>query len=275
MTYAEFWHPLRALYSDGEARAVARYVLEVMYGLSMADIVCGDLKHDVELGAVQRRLLAGEPVQYVVGMAEFGGRWFKVRPGVLIPRPETLELCKWILGSIGGGGRMSILDVGTGSGCIACTLAAELPEAVVTGWDVSSEALTTARGNAERLGVSVCFEQMDACKPSCPMNGGVWDIVVSNPPYITESERVQMARNVRDYEPPIALFVPDDDALLFYRSIGAYAMKALKGGGRLFFETSEYRCEATAGLLREMGFSGVETKRDCFGKERFVRAVKG
>ena len=168
MTYTELWRPLTALYDEGEAQAIARLVLETLFGLSLADVLCGQTGDDELLRQAQQRLLAGEPVQYVLGQAEFGPRTFRVAPGVLIPRPETYELCQWVVEETAARAAedaFSILDIGTGSGCIACTLAAELPRAAVTAWDISAEALAIARDNATRLGVNVVFEQADILKP--------------------------------------------------------------------------------------------------------------
>ena len=154
MTYNEFWQPLCSIYDAGEAKAIARMVMEVGYGLTMTDILCGGvdrLPHSA-LAAMRERLAAGEPVQYVLGVAEFGGRTFRVGPGVLIPRPETFELCQWIISEHQRG---DMLDIGTGSGCIACTLAAELTEARLTAWDISETALDVAADNARRTGVDV------------------------------------------------------------------------------------------------------------------------
>lgn len=296
MTYAELWRSLTAVYDEEEARAVARLVLETRFGLTMADVLSGRSGDDAEMRAVQERLLTGEPVQYVLGEAAFGGRQFHVAPGVLIPRPETYELCQWIIehekdnrkehhtgpGTVSGqenvSGRLTgnvdtrILDIGTGSGCIACTLAAELPHAEVTAWDISDEALHIARDNAERSGVCIVFERRDALSP--PADNKRWDVIVSNPPYVCQHERELMARNVVDYEPHLALFVPDGDPLLFYRSIGRYALRALKTDGYLAFETSEFRCSETASMLQAMGFGKITVMTDQFGKNRFVVAAQ-
>ena len=278
MTYEEFWQPLTALYEAGEARAVARLVMDVVFGLSMADIVMGGVEtlDGGELRRLQERLLTGEPVQYVLGRAEFGGRWFNVAPGVLIPRPETYELCRIALEQ-GTRGKthvpQHILDIGTGSGCIACTLAAELPQAEVTAWDISEKALAIARENATRLGVTVKFEQRDILGGNAQFtmhNAQTYDLIVSNPPYICQSERMTMERNVLDYEPQEALFVPDDDPLLFYRAIARFAQTALKVGGCIAVETSGDRGNETADLFRLFGFQQVTLLPDQFGKERFV-----
>ena len=270
MSYEEFWKPLTALYDVNEAKAIARMVFDVQYGLTMADIIMGkvDALDHQQLQATQQRLLQAEPVQYVIGMAEFGGLQFHVEPGVLIPRPETYELCQRVVEK----GGTSILDIGTGSGCIACTLAVELPTAEVVAWDISDEALRIASSNAQRLGAKVRFEQHDILCP--PDDHQRWDAIVSNPPYICQCEQQQMQRHVLDYEPSLALFVPDDDPLLFYRAIGRYAAQALKPGGYLLVEINMRYGEAVGNLLTDMGFADSTVYQDQFGKDRFVYANK-
>lgn len=261
---------MTALYDEGEAKAVARLVMEQHFGLSMADVLCGQTGDEAELRQIQQRLLTGEPVQYVLGRAEFGGRWFQVAPGVLIPRPETYELCQWVLEESRGVER--ILDIGTGSGCIACTLAAEMPHAQLTAWDLSPVALAVAKRNAERLAVNIDFEQRDMLKVRYGSDSGRWDIIVSNPPYVCDSEADDMADWVLDYEPEIALFVPDDDPLLFYLHISNYAQSALREGGQLFFEINPRFDEAIEDILLGLGFDDITVRQDQFGKNRFVKA---
>ena len=277
MTYAEFWQPLTAIYDAGEARAIAQMVMELHFGLTMADVLCGRMGDEPEMRRIQQRLLTGEPVQYVLGEAEFCGRLFHVAPGVLIPRPETQELCQWMIATLSSYPTpLSILDIGTGSGCIACTLAAEIPEADVTAWDISETALAIARENAKRTNVHVSFRQVDALQlPATPVPPAThYDLIVSNPPYICERERTAMAPNVLDHEPPLALFVPDDDPLLFYRAIADYARKSLKPGGSLFFETNPLYTQELQALLRAMSYHTIETRNDQFGKPRMIRAIQ-
>ena len=282
MTFKEFWEPLTAIYETGEAKAVARLVMEVRFGLSMTDVVCGKTGDETEMLVLQQRLLAGEPVQYVLGEAAFGGRTFHVEPGVLIPRPETYELCQWIVESeaekADNKGRkepLRVLDIGTGSGCIACTLAAELPEAEVTAWDISDDALRIATENAKRTNVHVSFEKVDVLNTSLlnrerPATG--LDIIVSNPPYICNMERATMERNVLEHEPELALFVPDDDPLLFYRTIARFAAKALNPSGALYFEINPLYVSEMQQMLSEEGFSHTEIRNDQFGKQRFTKS---
>jgi len=277
MTYAEFWQPLTAIYDAGEARAIAQMVMELHFGLTMADVLCGRMGDKTEMRRIQQRLLTGEPVQYVLGEAEFCGRLFHVAPGVLIPRPETQELCQWMIATLRSYPTpLSILDIGTGSGCIACTLAAEIPEADVTAWDISETALAMARENAKRTNVHVSFRQVDALQlPANPVPPAThYDLIVSNPPYICERERTAMAPNVLDHEPPLALFVPDDDPLLFYRAIADYARKSLKPGGSLFFEINPLYTQELQALLRAMSYQTIETRNDQFGKPRMIRAIQ-
>ena len=273
MTYTEFWRPLTALYGEGEAKAVASLVMEEHFGLSMADVLCGRMGDETELRQIQQRLLTGEPVQYVLGRAEFGGRWFRVAPGVLIPRPETYELCQWVIEEERG--ELSILDIGTGSGCIACTLAAELPQAQVTAWDISETALAIAQENAASLNVSVAFRQADILQISnLKTQISNQDIVISNPPYICQQERAAMERNVLDFEPSLALFVPDDDPLLFYRAIADYARQALKPGGALYFEINPLYAEPLQSLLSKMAYHAIELREDQYGKPRMMNAIR-
>ena len=279
MTYQELWRPLTAVYDEREAQAVARMVLEMHFGLTMAEVLCGQMPDECELQQIQQRLLAGDPVQYVIGEAEFGGRRFRVAPGVLIPRPETYELCQWV--SNRGErreerGEERILDIGTGSGCIACTLAAELPEAEVTAWDISEEALTIARENARRTHVHVLFEQVDILDPrliaASPQNR--YQVIVSNPPYICQKEQATMERHVLDHEPHLALFVPDDDPLLFYRAIARYASLSLTPGGSLFFEINPLYATELSALLSAMSYHDIALKNDQFGKPRMIKATR-
>lgn len=273
MSYEEFWRPLTAVCEAGEAKAVTRLVMETLYGLTYADLLCGRMQTlpEAPLRNVLSRLLQNEPVQYVLGQADFCGRTFRVGPGVLIPRPETEELCRWIIGSTQRGAR--ILDIGTGSGCIACTLAAEIAGSRLSAWDVSETALATTADNARRLGVEVNVMRMDALHPTPPA-GPAWDTIVSNPPYICQQERAEMRPNVVDYEPEEALFVSDADPLLFYRAIAAYAAKALVPGGRLYFEINPLYAKPLQDMLRQAGFGKAEIREDQFGKQRFISVCK-
>lgn len=286
MTYTSLWHRLTGVYPVTEAQAVVRMLLEELAGLSLADLYAGgiDRLDDAQRQQIERgmaRLEECEPIQYVLGRACFCGRSFAVAPGVLIPRPETEELCRLIMNTHPSES-LNILDIGTGSGCIAITLALEMPDAEVEAVDISPEALAIAEANAARLGAKVSFHQYDILsEDSPPLGRGRWwvapstpryDIIVSNPPYICERERADMERNVLDYEPHTALFVPDDDPLLFYRTIGQKALTMLVPGGILCFEINPLYCDQLIELLRIQGYGEVEAVSDSFGKRRFVTA---
>lgn len=276
MTYRELWRTLEPLYGNGEARAVTDYVLDVCFGLSKADIMCGAVEEmtaekAAELNKIFGRLMEGEPVQYVLGRAEFCGRWFDVRPGVLIPRPETEELCAWITADSKASGSPKVLDIGTGSGCIAITLQLDMPESKVTAWDISADALDVAHENAKQLGANVNFVKLDAlnAKPE-----GEWDVIVSNPPYICEKEKKDMAVNVLEHEPHTALFVPDADPLLFYRAITRLAVQTLNKGGRLYFEINPIYADDTCRMMQAEGMTAVELRSDMYGKQRMAKGIK-
>ena len=302
MKYETLWRRLTGIYDTDEAKAIVRWVLDVRFGLSLTDIVCGKVDELpaaalAELEAMMQRLEAAEPVQYVVGVAEFCGRQFHVEPGVLIPRPETGELVQWILEERGKRKEereYQMLDIGTGSGCIAISLALEMKEAKVTAWDVSEKALHIAQENAKMLGADVTFEKQDILKleeqnisltipeQSSPTRSlshllpltSKYDLIVSNPPYVCDKERTTMERHVLEHEPHLALFVPDDDPLRFYRAIAQYAKEALKHGGLLYFELNPLYARETEALLQDLGFAETEIKPDMFGKQRFLKAKK-
>lgn len=287
-SYQSLYRSLTPVYGQDEARAVVRWLLEVAFGMTLSDILGGalermDASEKERLQQMMKRLEKGEPVQYVAGRADFGPRQFFVAPGVLIPRPETYELCRWIADDQGAKHKnttsteqltvpTTILDIGTGSGCIACTLAADISGSKLTAWDISPEALDIARRNAEMLGVDIHFEQRDMLQQ--PYNEfGLWDVVVSNPPYICDSEAEEMDDWVLDYEPEEALFVPDDDPTLFYLQISNYAQSALKEGGRLYFEINPLYDEAIEDILLGLGFDDIIVRNDQYGRSRFMRAT--
>lgn len=297
MTYNQLWKRLNAIYNEREAQAIVRTVLDALFGMSLTDICLGKVTQlsaddTTRLEKIMQRLEKSEPVQYVLGSEWFAGRLFDVAPGVLIPRPETEDLVKWACdeakekedNSKEERGKEekedskkeevphpSILDIGTGSGCIAITVALALPQARVTAWDISTDALAIAAGNAHRLGASVRFEHQNAL--SAPDDEERWDVIVSNPPYICDRERADMSDNVLSYEPKLALFVPDSDPLLFYRAIVRYASKALKPGGRLLFETNTAYAHEVAQAMADEGFTAIEVRNDCFGKPRMVKGA--
>ena len=285
-TYQQFWQSLTPLYDAGEAQAIVRTVLDVEYGMTLTDIICGkvnELSSDEErnLEEIITRLQNGEPVQYVLGEADFAGRTFHVEPGVLIPRPETAELCQWIeeeVSSLKADEKKQILDICTGSGCIAITLGLNIPNSEVTGWDISEDALRIAQGNVEMLKAgNVRIEYQDAlmlpkaAEAESSLSKG-WNIIVSNPPYICEKEKADMEKNVLEHEPSIALFVPDEEPLKFYRAIAEYASSALKSEGALYFEINPIYEKETREMLQSLGFKDIETKEDAFGKKRMMKA---
>ena len=289
MGYRELWHRLTPLYDDDEAKAIVRWVLEAAFDLSATDIYCGKVEQLealdlLRLEAMMQRLEKAEPVQYVLGTADFCGRPFHVEPGVLIPRPETEGLCRWITHGVRNDVQFSdnctsfltscaILDIGTGSGCIAVTLALDIPNSDVTAWDISDEAIHIAQENAESAQANVTFEKRDAL--NLPSDTARWDIIVSNPPYIDEAtERETMAANVLEYEPHEALFGPTEEPDLFYRRIGDYASESLKPGGQLYFELNPRTAEHVSNYLQGLGFQHVEMRLDQFGKQRFLKATK-
>lgn len=282
MTYDQLWRSLTPLYEAGEAKAIVRLLMKELFDFSLTDLCCGAVERlSAEqlqrLHRAHQRLLDAEPIQYVLGNATFCDRSFKVNPSVLIPRPETEELCQWVIEEEKKkrqtrSSSPQLLDLCTGSGCIAITLALELPDYEVTAWDVSIPALNTAKENARQLHAPVRFERQDVLKLcSAPAQ---WQIMVSNPPYICENERSTMAPNVLRHEPELALFVPDDDPMRFYRAISNYAQWALLPGGQLFFEFNpryeDFLWETLAGL----GFSDIRLKDDAFGHTRFMTATR-
>ena len=294
-TYQQLWLSLTALYDVGEAQAIVRTVLDVRYGMSLTDIICGkvnELSADegIKLEEIINRLQKGEPVQYVLGQADFAGRTFHVEQGVLIPRPETAELCQWIeeeneestvddkkgesLENVTPKKKgKQILDICTGSGCIGITLGLNIKNAEVTGWDISEDTLRIAQGNAkEQNAKNVRIEYKDAL--ALQKEKGKWDIIVSNPPYICEKEKANMEKNVLEHEPSIALFVPDEDPLKFYRAISEYAAQALKPGGVLYFEINPIYEKEMKEMLKGFGFKDIETKEDTFGKKRMMRTTQ-
>ena len=297
-TYQQLWQSLTPLYDAGEAQAIVRTVLDVEYGMTLTDIICGkvnELSSDEgrNLEEIITRLQNGEPVQYVLGEADFAGRTFHVEPGVLIPRPETAELCQWIeeeVSSLDADDPKQILDICTGSGCIAITLGLTIPNSEVTGWDISEDALRIAQGNVEMLKArNVRIEYQDALMlpkaaeaaeaaeiseaAESSLSKG-WNIIVSNPPYICEKEKADMEKNVLEHEPSIALFVPDEEPLKFYRAIAEYASSALKTGGALYFEINPIYEKETREMLQDLGFKDIETKEDAYGKKRMMKAMK-
>lgn len=265
------------IYPESETSALARWILTDVFCLSTTDLYTGKdtdfSKNEHErLEDILSRLKRYEPLQYILGKTTFCGFPFEVRPGVLIPRPETEELVEWIVQDWEGENEICILDVGTGSGCIPITLARKLCKAQVISWDVSEEALAVARRNSVLNGVKVALERVDVLDdrlPEIQVN-----VLVSNPPYITLKERAEMERNVLDWEPELALFVSDDDPLLFYRRIAEVGLDILVDEGALYFEINRAYGKETVVLLEQMGYRQVELRKDLSGNDRMIKALK-
>ena len=261
-------------YTDGEKDALIRIIATEQLGISNTTYF---LRDEVNLTAGQQQLLGNtltrlknqEPIQYILGETTFCDLTFNVNPTVLIPRPETSELVGWVAEE-NRGRAVRILDIGTGSGCIAISLAKKMTTAQVAGWDISTEALETAKGNNARNGTDVTFEYCDirAYKPQ----KSEYDIIVSNPPYIKEKEKSMMEANVLDWEPETALFVPDNDPLLFYRTIAQKALTMLSPGGKLYFEINREHGKETLSMLNALGYKDIELRKDFADNDRMIRA---
>lgn len=258
-----------------EARSFFIFLCEAWLGLSRSDLILHAEKEISESELLKflygiKELKKNRPVQYVAGKTWFYGLEIGLEEGVLIPRPETEELVDWILKDENGAKR--IVDVGTGSGCIPLALKNKLPLASVTGLDISEEALCTASKNGENIGLEVQFKKFDALNWANFNFEDKFDIVVSNPPYIPEMDKQKMHDNVLQYEPEIALFVPNDDPLRFYDAIADFALKNLTHGGKLYFEIHESFGEQVLEMLNSKGYFNLELRKDLQGKDRMVRA---
>ncbi|WP_161964187.1 peptide chain release factor N(5)-glutamine methyltransferase [Chitinophaga flava] len=266
------------LYDEREAANIAHIVLEYITGMNKLDRLVHKTKlltpdQNARLKTAIEALLRLEPVQYVTGTSWFYGMELLVNKSVLIPRPETEELVEWIVQELAGKPRPHLLDIGTGSGCIPLALKKSIPAAVVSGIDVSEDALTVARDNATKQRLDVSFWHMDTLNTRQTDTLPMFDVIVSNPPYITQSEKAEMQQQVWGFEPSLALFVPDNDALLFYRYIAQLAQHKLNAGGALYFEINESLGKEVVALLEEQGFTAVVLKQDMFGKDRMVKGT--
>lgn len=266
---------------EREARALAFVVLEDAFGLSRTDIYLGkdtafSEEDTIRLEKILRRLEQGEPVQYVIGTAQFCDLTFRVTPDTLIPRPETEELVGWVASLLPSAAPCSVLDVGTGTGCIAISLAKQFPRAQVTAWDISEGALAVAQQNAQANGVTVDFcrtdvlEMVNESAASMPTHAPLY--IVSNPPYICERERAEMETHVLDYEPASALFVPDADPLLFYRALARLGQQL--HAAAVLVEINQAYGQETVRMFQSSGYSNVELRRDIYGKDRMIKAVR-
>lgn len=275
-TIAYIRRSLQDIYPSGELQALIRLIMESVCGLTTCQLLVGK---DRELSEIERskinEIVTGlrqeEPIQYLLGEAYFKELTLQVNPSVLIPRPETAELVDRIAADYAASGVIRLLDIGTGSGCIAIALARALPQAEVNAFDISAEALSVAKENARRNRAAVAFSQADILKATPPTSA--YNVIVSNPPYIMLKEKAQMERNVLDHEPHLALFVPDEDPLRFYRAIADYARVALRPGGRLYFEINPLCQDSMRQLLEEKSYKQIEILSDFYGKARFTIAT--
>ena len=276
---AYFIQELTPICSAEEAESFFYIILEDLQQLKRVDLA---LSPDLSLSEEQlnqwnaylAQLKLEIPVQYVLGKTNFFGLDFEVNPAVLIPRPETEELVDWIIESqkeTAKDQNLRIIDIGTGSGCIAISLAKNIPNAQVTALDVSVAALATAQKNAEKNQVDVAFRNQNILEANDLQEK--FDVIVSNPPYVRDLEKVEIKKNVLDYEPHLALFVENDNALIFYKKIAELAQKNLKPNGFLFFEINQYLGAEMIGLLQEMGFKNIVLKKDIYGNDRMIRST--
>lgn len=266
---------LSGFYPDGEASAMAKWTLVEVFHFTTLELYGGkdtnlstDQQHRLE--DILHRLQRYEPWQYIAGQTRFCQLPIRVAPGVLIPRPETEELVTWIL-QTQRQPHLRVLDIGTGSGCIALALAAGLPHPTVMAWDISPEALQIAATNAARNNVQIEFRQIDVMQD--PLPDLKVDLIVSNPPYIREDERQDMEANVLDWEPSLALFVPNDDPLRFYRRIACIGRSMLTSGGALYVEINRRYGQEMIQLLTDTGYHNVELRRDLSGNDRMLKAI--
>ena len=265
---------LRGYYPDEELRELAFWIIEETTGMTRAQILtdCKGTQNIPNIEIILQKLRNKEPIQYIFGHTDWMGLRLKVNSATLIPRPETAELIEWISSTCDTKAPLNVLDIGTGSGCIAIALKKRFPAWHVQGLDISAEALGVARANAEFNGVEIEWIQADILSPITDSRFPITDIIVSNPPYICQREKSDMDARVLDYEPHTALFVPDDDPLLFYRRIAFLPLKDLKRRGELllFFEINEAYGKEVCDMLKELGYTDIQLKYDIYGKPRMV-----
>lgn len=269
---------LTPIYDDREAAAIAHELMEHITGLTKLERL---MEKDTEFTEAQQQvyeqaqqdLLKGRPLQYIIGTAWFMGKEYLVNESVLIPRPETEELVQWITDDYAGGQVLQVLDIGTGSGCIPIALKLALPQATVTTCDISEPALEVAARNAIALNADIQFIGMDILDTEQQNNTGAYSVIVSNPPYIPQRERANMHSNVKDHEPEIALFVPNDDALMFYRAIAQYGKTHLLQGGVVYCELESGHAQESKQLFEDMGYNNVEIRKDMHGNWRMLKAI--
>ncbi len=274
-SYRKLVNDLSPIWGENEARAIASIVLEKLTGLTYHRLITRPqfeitAQQQDELQNYRYQLLQHKPIQYVLGHAEFYGNRIEVNESVLIPRPETEELVQWIVETYPNAQR--ILDIGTGSGCIAISLAKCLSQAKVWATDISESALDIATKNASSNKVQIQFLKHDALKNAYHFGAELCDVIVSNPPYVRESERKTMLPHVLNFEPSTALFVPDSDALKFYNSIAKGSFSILSAQGALFFEINESLAAETQRLLSTLGYTNIKIRKDLNGKDRMIMA---
>lgn len=278
MNYRSVKNLLSSVIEESEATAITFLLFEKLAGMDKMKVLMGDeIPKETENRIMEaaNRVAQGEPVQYVIGETDFYGLTFNIAKGALIPRPETEELVEWGISSLNGENAVTgkILDIGTGSGCIAISVAKNT-EATVEAWDISDEALSIATDNAKKNGVKVDFRKVDVLNfVPTDNNRGEYSCIFSNPPYICNSESEEMENNVLDYEPHIALFVPDSEPLLFYRKIAEIGKELLMNDGMLFFEINRRFGKETVDMLTRLGYSDIELRQDQFGNDRMVKAI--
>ncbi|MEO3404846.1 peptide chain release factor N(5)-glutamine methyltransferase [Mucilaginibacter sp. CAU 1740] len=284
--FEDYRKQINGVYDANEIEAITLLAISEITGMSNASIKAFPERVLSEEQAesannVVAELKTGKPIQYIFGITEFYGLPFKVNRYVLIPRPETEELVEWVLSTVGNRQfavdsdqlKMQILDIGTGSGCIAISLKKNLSEANVSAIDISKGALETAKGNAELNNVEVNFIEADILSIKSEIQIPKSDIIVSNPPYVTLEDKKQMHTNVTDFEPHTALFVPEHDPLLFYRAIAEFALDNLNPEGQLFFEINEGFGKETVQLLTDKDFKNIELRKDMSGRDRMIRCL--
>lgn len=278
--FAVFKRGLLRLYDTGEIEALTLMIISDISMVSKAQVKAFPEKNITQAQAekfnnILQRLQTGEPVQYILGYTEFYGLPFKVSPAVLIPRPETEELVEWVLTSASNSKFAfgHILDVGTGSGCIAISLKKNLPNSQVSAIDISIDALDVASQNSDLNNVKVSFIKADILNLKPQISDLKFDIIVSNPPYVTQDDKTQMHINVTDFEPHTALFVSEDDPLIFYNAIAGFAIQNLATSGVVFFEINEGLSKETIELLENKGFKNIELRKDMSGRDRMIKAT--
>lgn len=271
--YNDWIKQLTDKFGAGEAKAITRIVFEdILHWKTGRLDRFFQQGEEQKLNDIKKRLFSGIPLQYVLGTADFYGHLFKVTPDVLIPRPETEELVSWVIETATGWpDRLHVLDIGTGSGCIPISIKKEIPAADVWGMDVSREALAVAQENGDALMATIQWRQFDILDEATYPAFRKFNFIISNPPYIPQKERALMSKQVLDHEPDLALFVDNEDALLFYKTIFTFAQKYLQKDGYLFFECNEFNAPKVAKLGTEMGFENGELRKDLQGKNRMWR----